>query len=215
MTLHTKFTTTEPLGPCSLEGRFVRLEPLRMNHAAALFEATKSLDWQWFLGPLRTKEEVDRRISEGMESETRGDAYAFAVRFKEDNRIVGSTAYLTVVQKHKRAEIGSTWYSRDVWGTVVNPECKYLLLKHAFEDWGAVRIQLGTDVNNTHSQRAILKLGAKFEGTLRNHGIRPDGSVRDAALYSIIASEWSKVKSKLLSRLQSFEPKSNKLSPAI
>jgi N-acetyltransferase len=84
----------------------------------------------------------------------------------------------------------------------VNPECKYLLLKHAFDDWGAVRIQLGTDVNNVHSQRAILKLGAKLEGKLRNHGIRPDGTVRDALLYSIIASEWPEVKSKLLARTQ-------------
>ena len=90
-------------------------------------------------------------------------------------------------------------------GTVVNPECKYLLLKHAFQDWGAVRIQLGTDANNLHSQGAILKLGAKFEGILRNHGIRPDGSVRDAHLYSIIVSEWPEVKANLLARIESFK----------
>ena len=88
---------------------------------------------------------------------------------------------------------------------MVNPECKYLLLKHAFQDWGAVRIQLGTDANNLHSQGAILKLGAKFEGILRNHGIRPDGSVRDAHLYSIIVSEWPEVKANLLARIESFK----------
>lgn len=193
------------LGPCTLEGRFVRLEPLRRRHAPGLFEAGRSLDWQWFLGPLRTKEAVDLRIAEGIRAEQRGEAYAFAVRLAKDNRVVGSTAYLTVVPKHKRAEIGSTWYSREMWGTAVNPECKYLLLKHAFEDWGAVRIQFGTDVKNTHSRRAILKLGAKLEGTLRSHGIRPDGSVRDAVLYSITNSEWQKAKSKLLSRIRLFE----------
>lgn len=152
---------------------------------------------------------MDKRIANGIQAEKRGEAYAFAVRLTKEDRIVGSTAYLTVVPAHKRAEIGSTWYSPEMWGTAVNPECKHLLLKHAFEDWGAVRIQFGTDVKNTHSRRAILKLGAKFEGTLRNHGIRPNGSVRDAVLYSIIANEWPKVKSKLLSRIQSFEPKPN------
>jgi len=189
------------LGPCVLEGSFVRLEPLRPRHTQSILEASKSLDWEWFLGPLRTKSAVRSRISDGIRAERRDEAYAFAVRLKKEDRIVGSTAYLTVVSKHKRAEIGSTWYSPDVWGTVVNPECKYLLLKHAFEDWGAVRIQLGTDVNNIHSQMAILKLGAKLEGTLRNHGIRPDGSVRDALLYSIISSEWPDVKRGLLARI--------------
>ncbi len=86
----------------------------------------------------------------------------------------------------------------------MNPECKFLLLKHAFEDWGALRVQLGTDANNVRSQRAILKLGAKFEGKLRNHGIRPDGSVRDAMMYSIISSEWPTVKKGLEARIESF-----------
>lgn len=84
----------------------------------------------------------------------------------------------------------------------MSPECKLLLLRHAFDDWGAVRVQLKTDANNVHSQRAILKLGARFEGTLRSHGIRPDGSVRDAFMYSIIASEWPTVRSRLEARIQ-------------
>ena len=87
----------------------------------------------------------------------------------------------------------------------MNPECKFLLLKHAFEDWGAIRVQLGTDANNVHSQRAILKIGAKFEGKLRNYGIRPDGSVREATmLYSIISSEWPMVKKGLEARIENF-----------
>ena len=201
---HQRFSS-KALGPCTLEGRFVRLEPLRRKHASGLFEATKSVDWEWFLGPLHSKEDVAQRIYDGLTAERAGEAYAFAVRLRASGQVVGSTSYLTVVPRHKRAEIGSTWYSREVWGTAVNPECKYLLLKHAFEDWGAVRIQLGTDANNKHSQAAILKLGAKLEGTLRNHGIRPDGSVRDALLYSIIDSEWPVAKSTLLSRLSGFE----------
>jgi RimJ/RimL family protein N-acetyltransferase len=192
------------LGPCTLEGTFVRLEPLRKKHAEGLFEATKGLDWAWFLSPLRTRAAVDSRIAEGLKSEKKDAEYAFAVMLKEGSRVIGSTAYLVVVSKHKRAEVGATWYSPEYWGTAVNPECKYLLLRHAFEDWGAVRVQLTTDANNIHSQRAILKLGAKFEGALRGHGIRPDGSVRDAFLYSIVASEWPAVRTKLLDRMNSF-----------
>ena len=150
---------------------------------------------------MRSKQDVEQRIQNTLDLEMKDEGYAFAVFLRKTKRLVGSTSYFLVVSKHKRAEIGYTWYTRDVWGTFVNPECKYLLLRHAFEDWHAVRIQLGTDINNLRSQRAILKLGAQYEGTLRNHGIRPDGSVRDSKLYSIIPSEWSAVKSKLLARI--------------
>lgn len=193
------------LGPSTLEGKFVRLEPLRANHAAALTEAIRGLDWGWMLAPLRSREDVDRRIADGLKAEERNEEYAFAVRLKRDARVVGSTSYFGIVPKHKRLEIGYTWYSTDAQGTAVNPECKLLLLKHAFEDWGAVRVQLCTDANNVHSQRAILKLGANFEGKLRNHGIRPDGSVREVAmLYSIISTEWPMVKKGLETRVENF-----------
>jgi N-acetyltransferase len=189
------------LGPCSLEGDHVLLEPLRIHHSIALFEAAKDTDWTWSLVPLRSRADVEKRIQNTLDLEKRDEAYAFAVSLKKTKRVIGSTSYFLIVSKHKRAEVGFTWYTRDVWGTFVNPECKYLLLKHAFEDWHAVRIQLGTDINNLHSQRAIQKLGAQYEGTLRNHGIRPDGSLRDSKLYSIISSEWPNVKTKLLSRI--------------
>jgi N-acetyltransferase len=189
------------LGPCSLEGDHVLLEPLRMHHSTLLFEAAKDTDWTWSLVPLRSREDVDKRIQNTLDLEKRDEGYAFAVSLKETKRVIGSTSYFLVVSKHKRAEIGFTWYTKDIWGTFVNPECKFLLLKHAFEDWHAVRIQLGTDINNLHSQRAILKLGAQYEGTLRNHGIRPDGSLRDSKLYSITTADWPNVKSKLLMRI--------------
>jgi N-acetyltransferase len=162
------------------------------------------MDWEWMLGPLRSREDVDRRIADGLKAEERNEEYAFAVFLNRDRREVGSTAYLGVSVKRKIAEIGSTWYRPDLQGTVVNPECKFLLLRHAFEDWGALRVQLGTDVKNVHSQRAILKLGAKFEGKLRNHGFRQDGSIRDTMLYSIISSEWPVVKRGLEARIESF-----------
>jgi N-acetyltransferase len=188
------------LGPCTLEGQTVLLKPLRKEHVDALYSAAQKLDWGWFLRPLHTREDVEKRIEYGLEAEKKGEAYAFAVQTKLDGRIVGSTSYFQIAPEHKRLEIGSTWYTPDVQGTKVNPECKYLLLKHAFEDWGAVRVQFTTDSNNLHSQRAILKLGAKPEGKLRSDRIRPDGTLRDSMVYSILVSEWPEVKTKLLSR---------------
>jgi RimJ/RimL family protein N-acetyltransferase len=192
------------VGPLTLQGKYVRLEPLRPQHAERLFEAAKLVDWDLMLGPLRTREAVDARIEHGLRGEEKDAEYAFAVILREGDLVIGSTAYLAVVSKHRRLEIGSTWYVPERRGTAVNPECKYLLLKHAFEDWGAVRVQLGTDARNIHSQRAIVKLGAKFEGRLRNHGVMPDGTVRDAMLYSIIAQEWPEVKAGLQTRIASF-----------
>src|SRR6266849_491118 len=174
------------IGPFTLEGKFVKLEPLRKDHADGLAEAAAKLDWAWMLGPLRSRQDVDKRIESGLRAEARDEEYAFAVILKKEEKIIGSTAYLAVASRHKRLEVGSTWYTPEMQVTVVNSECKFLLLKHAFEDWGAVRVQLGTSVNNTHSQRAILKLGAKFEGRLRNHGIMSEGSPRDSLFYSII-----------------------------
>jgi len=199
--LQDQLRSNERLGPRVLEGTFVRLEPLREGHAAALTAAAEKLDWGWFLRPLRTKADVDKRIFDGLKAEGEDEAYAFAVLTKKDSRVVGSTSYLQVVAAHKRTEIGSTWYTSDTQGTKVNPECRYLLLKHAFEDWGAERVQFTTDANNLRSQHAILKLGAKFEGKLRNDKRRTDGSMRESMVYSIIANEWPGVREGLLARI--------------
>ncbi len=195
------------LGPSVLEGRFVRLEPLRANHLDGLADAAEKIDWSLFLYPLNSRKDVEDRIKKTPQYEANDEEYPFAVITKKDGKIVGSTAYLTVVSRHKRVEIGSTWYLPEMRGTFVNPECKFLLLQHAFEDWHAVRVQLGTDARNIQSQRAISKLGAKFEGRLRNYGIRPDGRPRESMLYSIIDSEWENVKSSLLARIKSLETK--------
>ena len=194
----------QTLGPCTLDGKFVRLEPLRHEHTGGLTEIASKLDWSLMLYPLLSREDVEKRISSGIEKERRDEEYAFIVISKGESRLVGSTAYLAISARHKRAEVGSTWYLPEFQGTFVNPECKFLLLRHAFEDWGAVRMQLGTDTKNIHSQRAIVKLGGRFEGQLRNYGIRPDGRPRDTMLYSITASEWPEVKSRLISRINSY-----------
>ncbi len=200
--------TRQNLGPCILEGEFVRLEPVRAKHVDGLWEAARKMEWGWMLVPLRSRKAVELRVSNGIRNERGNEEFVFAVTLKSQSRIVGSTSYLAVSTRHRRAEIGATWYLPEMWGTAVNPECKLLLLKHAFEDWGAVRIQFTTDEKNVHSQHALTRLGAKFEGKLRNHGIREDDSARDALVYSIIASEWPQVKRDFVARLKEFEVRS-------
>ena len=195
----------QKLGPCVLQGNQVRLEPLRRKHAKKLATAARNLDFGWALNPLLSKKDVVRRIETTLDLERKDQGYAFAVVLKNNERIVGSTSYFGVVPEHKRAEIGYTWYEQSLWGTYVNPESKFLLLQHAFEDWHANRIQISTDIKNVHSQRAILKLGAKFEGTLRNHAIRRDGSLRDTMMYSIVSKEWPLVKIILQKRIDYYE----------
>jgi RimJ/RimL family protein N-acetyltransferase len=115
--------------------------------------------------------------------------------------VVGTSSYLEVSRSDSRLEIGSTAYAPSVWGTQVNPQTKLLLLAHAFDDLGAGRVQLKTDVRNTRSQQAIARLGATYEGTLRRYQRRADGSVRDTVLFSITAEEWPEVRRRLEERL--------------
>lgn len=189
------------LGPCTLEGKVVRLEPLRIDHAESLVAAGHKDDWTWLSKDLSTLSAMKGWMEETLAAQTAGEQCPFVVVYKPHNRIIGSTRYMDIRPAAKGVEIGGTWYSPDYWGTAANPEAKFLLLQHAFEDWGAIRVQLKTDINNKHSQNAILKLGAKFEGQLRNHMIRRDGSFRHSMMYSITKEEWPTVKSNLNRRL--------------
>lgn len=192
-----------PLGPITLTGVHIRLEPMRPSHARALLEAGRAeAIWSWMPARPVTLEQMDRWLEKAMEAESQGREYPFVVVRLEDNRVIGSTRYLDVQEADRNVEIGWTWYTPDVWGGVVNPEAKYLLMRHAFDDWRAVRVALKTDVKNLHSQAAIKKLGARYEGTLRNQRIRPDGSYRDTVIFSVIESEWPQAKARLEERLR-------------
>ena len=190
------------LGPLTLTGKLLQLEPMRPEHAAALLEAGRSPEVFAFM-PAKptTPQTMASWLERAMAAEVAGREYAFVVRRRADGVIVGSSRYLDVQEEDRTAEIGWTWYSPSTWGTAVNPEAKYLLLRHAFEDWHAIRVALKTDIRNRHSQAAIKKLGAVYEGTLRNQRIRPDGSYRDTPIYSIIEAEWPAVKRSLEARL--------------
>src|SRR5262249_40023300 len=131
------------------------------------------------------------------EALTQAQRIPFVVRSLRDGRLVGSTSYLDVIERHRRVEIGSTWYHPDVWATAVNPECKLLLLVHAFEVFGVNRVSFVTDVRNERSRAAIAKLGAVQEGILRAHMVTQGDRVRDSVLFSITAAEWPAVREQL------------------
>jgi RimJ/RimL family protein N-acetyltransferase len=149
---------------------------------------------------------MDGWVTKAMHAESQGREYPFVVTQLSNGRLIGSTRYLDVQEDDRNVEIGWTWYVPDAWGGAVNPEAKYLLMRHAFEDWGAIRVALKTDIRNLHSQAAIKKLGAKYEGLLRNQRIRRDGSYRDTVIFSITDREWPAVKSRLEQRIARLTP---------
>jgi RimJ/RimL family protein N-acetyltransferase len=185
-----------------LTGRYVRLEPLEERHKEPLSAAADDERiWEHTVSVARGPG-FDEWFSNALMLRDRGQEIPFGVRLGASGRLVGSTRFLNPVPRHKRVEIGATWYSPDVWGTVVNTECKLLLLRHAFEGAGANRVELCTDVLNRRSQAAIAKLGAVREGVLRSHMVVRHGRLRDSVLYSITNAEWSAVKATLEGNLE-------------
>ena len=184
-----------------LTGRWVQLEPLGDQHRDALRAAADDERiWTHTLVVARGPE-FDRWFDDALAQRSAGRQFSFAVRRLADQAVVGSTSYLDPVPRHRRVEIGSTWYTPDVWGTRVNPECKLLLLAHAFDVLGMNRVALCTDARNARSQAAIEKLGAVKEGILRSHMVTQGGRVRDSVLYSIVIKDWPQVKARLAARL--------------
>jgi RimJ/RimL family protein N-acetyltransferase len=195
------------LGPTVLEGPHVRLEPLDRGHADDLAEAAGDpLIWRWLPVQVTGRKDLERWIDDALAASEAGLEHAFAVVDRQTGRAVGSTRYMDIAPSHRGVEVGWTWYARAAWGGIVNPESKLLLLRHAFEDWGAIRLCLKTDSLNERSRAAIAKLGATYEGDLRNHRIRPDGSYRNSSYYSILDSEWPAVRAGLERRLASLSP---------
>ena len=184
-----------------LTGRWVQLEPLSEQHREALRAAAADARiWVHTLVVARGPE-FDRWFDDALAQRSAGRQFSFAVRRLADQAVVGSTSYLDPVPQHRRVEIGSTWYAPDVWGTRVNPECKLLLLTHAFDVLGMNRVSLCTDARNARSQAAIEKLGAVKEGILRSHMVTQGGRIRDTVLFSIVREDWPAVKARLTARL--------------
>lgn len=184
-----------------IEGQYVVLEPLTAEHVPALIEAVKDGEhWKLWFANVPSPEKMQQYVNDAIAQMFLGDI-AYAVRAKSTNQIVGTTRYYGVDGLNRRALIGYTWYSNAARGTLVNTECKYLLLKQLFDRFEAIAVEFRTHIGNTVSRRAIERLGANQDGILRNHQILKDGSVRDTVVYSIIDSEWPEIKQKLLKKL--------------
>jgi RimJ/RimL family protein N-acetyltransferase len=186
--------------PVTLEGSAVRLEPLRREHAGLFWEIAKSdVDetFRWFPYSMKTLQDFERVIDNAFEEQKRGESVVFATVERSSGRAIGSTRFMNIDRINRRVEIGSTWIAPAWQRTGINTEAKYLMLQHAFEVWKCMRVELKTDALNQKSRNAILRIGAKEEGTLRRHLITWSGRVRDTVYFSILDDEWPQVKGRL------------------
>lgn len=189
--------------PITLAGRHVRLEPLSLTDQQALVTAASDGElWTLPYTVVPSQETIVEYISNTLQEQERGSEQPFVIIDVQGKRIVGSTRYTRIDTANRQLEIGYTWLAKSAQRTAINTEAKYLLLKNAFEDQRCIRVEFMTDILNERSRAAILRLGAKEEGVLRNHMIMPNGRYRDSVCFSIIESEWPVVKERLNDRLR-------------
>jgi N-acetyltransferase len=191
------------VNPVTLTGSIVRLEPLSETHHRGLCEVGLDTSiWQYMLyGAIDTPQKMMEFIRDLLARAEQGSDLPFAVIHRQTGRAIGCTRYMDIQPQNRSLEIGGTWYGKAYQRTAVNTECKYLLLAHAFDKLGCIRVQFKTDIRNTPSQEALERIGAVREGVLRDHMIRPDGTVRSSAYYSILIAEWPGVRVRLESFL--------------
>ncbi|HZQ10711.1 MAG TPA: GNAT family N-acetyltransferase [Anaerolineae bacterium] len=189
--------------PVTLEGRWARLEPLTLEHADALFEVAQDEEiWRYMPAPTpRSSADVAKWIQDALEMQAHGQVLPFVIIEQETGMAIGSTRYLDISAHDRHVEIGWTWLGKSYWRTPINTECKYLLLRHAFETLGCIRVQLKTDLRNERSQRAIERIGGVREGVLRRVVIMYNGYERSSVFYSILDNEWADVKARLEERM--------------
>jgi len=191
--------------PLTLEGSVVRLEPVRREHADLFWDVAKNdVDdiFRWIPYAMKTREDFEKLIDKAFAEQERGESVVFATIEHSSGRTIGSTRFMNIDRVNKRVEIGSTWIAPAWQRTAVNTEAKYLMLRHAFGVWGCIRVELKTDALNQKSRNAILRIGAKEEGTLRRHLVTSTGRVRDTVYFSILDSEWLEAKMRLESKLR-------------
>jgi RimJ/RimL family protein N-acetyltransferase len=188
-----------------LEGSVVVLEPLSRDHGAGLRTAAEDMDWSFMpVDPQGSDERFDSWLEDALQRAESGEHVPFAVLSGETGKPLGSTRYLSLRPEHRGLEIGWTWLTRSAWSTGANVEAKLLLLEHAFERLGCMRVEFKTDAKNERSRRALAALPAEFEGVFRKHMlVGNDGTrLRDSAWYAILDDDWPAVKANLESRLR-------------
>lgn len=190
--------------PLTLTGAIVRLEPIRREHQQLFWEvAQNDLEdiFRWIPYAMRTPDDFRKLVDKALAEQDRGESVVFATVERSSGRVIGSTRFMNIDRSNRRVEIGSTWIAPAWQRTAVNTEAKYLMLRHAFEVWRCIRVELKTDGLNQKSRNAILRIGAKEEGTLRRHLVTWTGRVRDTVYFSILDDEWPEAKRKLEARL--------------
>ena len=191
--------------PVTLQGGSVRLEPIRREHCQPLWESAKnSADeiFRWIPYPMRSLAEFETWTEKAFAEQDRGESLVFTTIDQASGSPAGSTRFMNIDRSNRRVEIGSTWLAPRFQRTAVNTEAKYLMLRYAFETWNCLRVELKTDALNQKSRNAIARIGAKEEGTLRQHLITWTGRVRDTVYFSILEAEWPQVKRMLEEKLK-------------
>ncbi|MGA8150013.1 MAG: GNAT family protein [Terriglobales bacterium] len=197
------------LTPLTLQGNAVRLVPIRSEHWEPLWQVAKESaeeTFRWIPYPMRAPEDFQRWTDKAFAEQACGSSLVFVTTEYASGQPVGSTRFMNIDPTNHRVEIGSTWIAPQWQRTAINTEAKYLMLRHAFEQWGCVRVELKTDALNEKSRAAILRLGAKEEGTLRKHLVTHTGRIRDSVYFSILDTEWPEVKAKLEAKLKNSGP---------
>ena len=186
-----------------LEGELVRLEPISLEHEEGLWEASRDpRTWRWLsIEQPRTREELRAYLDAALANAADGTEMPLVTVRRADGRVLGSTRFLALRPEHRSLEIGWTWLHPDAWGTGANVEAKLLMLEHAFERLGCLRVELKTDAGNERSRGAMTALPAQFEGVHRKHMLVRGGIRRDSAWYSVLDDEWPAVRANLLRRL--------------
>ena len=191
--------------PVVLEGACLRLEPMSQDHAQGLYNRGRNgADWAFmprscFVDQADTRHWIDEALA-------RDNEMPFVIVEIEKNRVVGSTRYLNIRQDHRSLEVGWTWLGQEWLRTGVNTEAKFLLLRHAFERLGCIRVEFKTDERNLRSQKALERIGATREGVLRNHMIVQGGFYRNSVYFSVIEDEWPAVRERLQGLLSRSAP---------
>ena len=191
------------LQPLTLQGRRVRLEPLSLAHHDALCAAgLHPALWQWTTSVVRDPDDMRDYIQTALREQAEGTALPFATVDAASRKVIGSTRFANADFAHRRIEIGWTWITPAFQRTPANTEAKYLMLRHAFEVLGCHRVELKTDALNERSRKAMLRIGAREEGTLRHHMVTQGGRLRDTVYFSIILEEWPEVRQRLESWIE-------------
>lgn len=188
--------------PVVLEGEAVRLEPLRPDHLARFIEIGTGTDiFKWYAHPVQTAEDMRAFVGTALAEQAAGITVPFATVARAKDLVIGSTRFANIDHANRRLEIGWTWIAPDWQRSAINTEAKLLMMRHAFEVWGANRVEFKTDSFNDRSRAALRRIGATEEGTLRNHMVTASGRLRHSVMFSVIREEWPAVRTALEAKL--------------